>query len=74
MADLLEVQPDLLAAEEILRPNLLELTDLGPSTEELVERRHRPEGHAARPAPIENPTTLLAHSRRDRDQDRLDVQ
>src|SRR5205809_7841646 len=74
MADLLEVQPDLLAAEEILRPNLLELTDLGPSTEELVERRHRPEGYTARPAPIENPTTLLAHGRRDRDQDRLGVQ
>ena len=71
MADLLEVQPDLLAAEEILWPNLLELADLSLSPEELVERRHRPEGHAARPAPIENAAALFTDRGRDGDQDLL---
>src|SRR2546425_5407989 len=71
LADLIEVQPDLLAAEEVFGPDLLELADPRLSPHELVERRHRPEGHAAGPAAVENTAALLVSGGRDRDQDHL---
>ena len=74
MANLLEVQPDFLAAEKVFRPNLLELADLGFPLKELVEGGHGPKGHAARPAVVENAVAFLVRGRRNGDQDLLHTQ
>lgn len=73
LSEPVEIQPDRLPPEEILRPHFLEPPNPRLALKQLVKGRNGLEGHPALPAPLKDPPPLLPRGRRDGDKDFLNL-